>query len=332
MEVGGIVSGIRGFAKGSTALRNIEFWTRNVAYGWIPSVTALIFGDKTIPHPTYFVCAMVRVKDEGRFLPEWLAYHRDQGIEHVFIYDNGSQDDTISAIGPFVSAGFVTRIEWPSRPISPACERHFLATYAWLSEWIAFIDVDEFIAPRGATRLPEALQSVEESTPAVAMNWRYFGSSGHDSIPSGLVIENFELADAFLDAHVKVIARGAQIVRTRNSHNFYYRWGRRATSMSGRKVTGSFVEPSDSDEFVLNHYVCRGREDYVKKISRGAVDARGEKDRGRRVNRIEEDLEKHNQSFQPVDRQSVAATRNTLVELGYSSTISRRGPSREDDE
>ena len=34
------------------------------------------------------------VKDEAHYLKEWLDYHLAAGVDHFFIYDNDSKDDT----------------------------------------------------------------------------------------------------------------------------------------------------------------------------------------------------------------------------------------------
>ena len=41
--------------------------------------------------PRYRLAAMIRAKDEARFLPEWLAHHLELGVEHVWVYDNNSK-------------------------------------------------------------------------------------------------------------------------------------------------------------------------------------------------------------------------------------------------
>ena len=51
------------------------------------------------------VCALVR--DEAPFLREWLAYHAVAGVDHVYVYDDGSSDGWRAAVAPFAALGFV---------------------------------------------------------------------------------------------------------------------------------------------------------------------------------------------------------------------------------
>lgn len=42
------------------------------------------------------VCAIVR--NEARYMVEWVAYYAAIGVDAFIIYDNGSTDDTVDAI------------------------------------------------------------------------------------------------------------------------------------------------------------------------------------------------------------------------------------------
>ncbi len=63
--------------------------------------------------PPYFLSICVIVKDEGRYLPEWILYHLLVGVQHIFIYDNDSNEDLRDILRPFVERGLLTVIDWP---------------------------------------------------------------------------------------------------------------------------------------------------------------------------------------------------------------------------
>ncbi len=181
---------------------------------------------------------MVRVKDEARFLPEWLAHHTTMGFEHVVIYDNNSTDDLAGAVAPFVERGLVTVVPWPTVPASPGAHLDFLRRFGPTCDWTAFFDADEFLVERRPGDLARTLAAARG--PAVAVNWRYYGGAGHETVPRGLLTGRFDRAAPVLNHHVKVIARPREVVGYRNSHNFYYRrrrgWPARRTGggCSGR--------------------------------------------------------------------------------------------------
>jgi hypothetical protein len=60
------------------------------------------------------VCAIFR--DEGPYLREWIEFHRLQGVEHFYLYDNLSTDDGPEILAPYVETGIVTLRGWGHQP------------------------------------------------------------------------------------------------------------------------------------------------------------------------------------------------------------------------
>ena len=58
----------------------------------------------------YHVAFAALVRNEARWLPEWLAYHAlpSIGVGHFYLYDDGSSDELRTAIAPHVARGLVT--------------------------------------------------------------------------------------------------------------------------------------------------------------------------------------------------------------------------------
>jgi hypothetical protein len=313
----------RAWVKANPTVRAAVFLGQN-AYHAVGSMLPSASGRAAEDPPPHHLIAMIRVKDEARFLPEWLAHHLCLGVEHVAIYDNNSTDDTAGSVAPFVERGLATVVPWPTVPASPSAHLDFLARFGPTTEWTAFFDADEFLVEARPGDLATLLTAAGDS-PAVAVNWRYHGSAGHETIPRGLITERFDRADASLDHHVKVIARTRLVAAYRNSHNFYYRGGRLARSTDGRRVLGSFSTPSSTPRLVLNHYVYRSREDYDRKARHGFVDASGAKDRARQSERAEREFHKHNDQPAPMPASTLAATAACLAELGYPDELWRAG-------
>lgn len=265
----------------------------------------------------YRLASFVRVKNEGRFLPEWIAHNIVLGVEHFYIYDNGSGDGTAEILKPFVEAGHVTLIDWPERPIYPSADIHFLTNYGGLCEWVMIFDPDEFVAEASSGALLSALEA-RASAPALAINWRYFGSSGHDRMPEGLLIENFTQCDGDVDVHVKVIVRSESVRSLRNPHNLFFTRGRLARTAEGTRAFGSFAQPR-GDALVLNHYVYRSREDYTRKATQGFADKKKHGEVPRSIERIESEFPKHNASERRFSEAHLARVREVLKTAGYGA-------------
>lgn len=275
--------------------------------------------------PQHALAAMIRVKDEARFLPEWLAHHVCAGFEHVYVYDNNSTDEIARVLAPFEERGIVTYVPWAPVPASPAAEYDFLRRFGSACRWVAFFDADEFLYESRRGELAAVLHEQSER-PAVAVCWRYFGSAGHETIPRGLVTERFDRADAVYNRHVKVIARPSEVVRVRNSHNFYYRRGRLAVTDEGRRVFGSFITPPTAPRLVLRHYVYRSREDAERKARRGYVDGQGDRERSRNLAIADAEFHRRNDVRIEPDQRVVGATAALLRELGYPDELYAAAP------
>jgi Glycosyltransferase family 92 len=314
------MSSLRSVVKHNRPVRAALFLAQNVIAA-SPFTERIPVRPRSAAGPdSHFLTAMIRVKDEARFLPEWLAHHVNLGVEHVYVYDNNSSDDIEKVIAPFVRRGLATYIPWPTVPASPSSNVDFLARFGHLSEWVAFFDADEFLVEATPGALLDTLRS-SGGSPAIAVNWRYYGSSGHETIPSGLITEAFDRADDGLRDHVKVITRPALVRAYRNSHNYYYQLGRLARTPAGRRVFGSFVTPDPDPALVLNHYIYRSRADYERKSSHGFVDARGAADQARASALAESEFARHNDVPAPLRASVLDATADVLRELGYPERL-----------
>jgi len=245
------------------------------------------------------------------------------GFEHFFLYDNNSSDQPDKILDPFVRRGLATIVPWKTVPASPSCYKHFLENFEAESQWVAFIDADEFIVERVDGALNNALARLG-SNAGLAINSRYFGSSSHQVIPDGLVLEQFRRCAPLLGEHVKVIVKPQLALSYFNSHNFIYRNWSFAIDVRGRTVLGTFAAASAASEIEINHYVYRSREDYVAKLGLGFVDSGGYKHRARRIERVESEFLEHNsEDGSWAGEKYGSRIREFMQELGYSETYWR---------
>jgi len=133
-----------------------------------------------------YLSAVVIVKDEGPYLQEWLEFHRLVGVQHVYLYDNGSSDGTEQVLLDFTRCGYVTRIPWSSFVHDGSPQKlayaHALSNFGPAWRWMAPIDADEFLFPTEA--VPSVLTRLEH-LPALAVYWRTLVSPGTKDVRRG---------------------------------------------------------------------------------------------------------------------------------------------------
>lgn len=256
-------SKLRKFIKDNTLLNASIFLIQNafqLVYFWNPLRVRKV---KQNCSRRYRIGIMVRVKDEGKFILEWIGHHILAGVDHIYIYDNGSTDNTREILQDVITKGYVTYIYWPTKPISPNAEMDFFQRFGSECEWVAFLDADEFIVSRQEQQLYDLLSNVHG--PALALNWRLFGSSWVEEPKDNCMLQELVYSDSKLNRHVKVIVRPCCVKAYRNPHNFYYKSGRLAHTIDGTRVYGSFATAQESSEIELWHYIHRGRFDSSRK-------------------------------------------------------------------
>src|SRR5262245_20531378 len=140
-------------------------------------------------HFPYELSAAAIFKNEARFLGEWLYFHDGVGVDHFFLYDDGSSDDFLAILGPWISAGKVTLING-RRMNQVSAYNDCIRRFADKSRWIAFIDLDEFLFSPQSRDLKQILCTYRD-LPAIFVYWVLYGSSGHLSRPDGYVIDTY---------------------------------------------------------------------------------------------------------------------------------------------
>jgi hypothetical protein len=166
--------------------------------------------------PGLNVAIVAIVKDEADYLEEWLAYHLALGVDHFFIYDNGSTDGSHELLERYINHGLVTRVDWPIGGGQLSAYNHALRMFGATSEWLAFYDPDEFLVPLLDDDIPSLLARYPDAAD-VRIPRVEFGFSGHRTRPEGLAIDSYTQVanvlelDPKLPPRVKTIARPGAI-------------------------------------------------------------------------------------------------------------------------
>lgn len=219
------------------------------------------------------VALCIRIRDEAPNLREFVEYYLAAGISHLFFYEARSVDNFHAVLDPFVEEGVVTLIEnWPHVPISPAAEQDCVLRCIGRYAWIGCIDADEFVVVKDHIPIDKFLDSLPLRYPAVALNWRNFGSNGHATRPDGPVIAEYCRRAEQPNRHVKVFLRPERASSCRNSHGWYYR-GLLATAVDEkrRRIYGSASTSPTADIAWINHYHHKSDAEYMAKASRSSI-------------------------------------------------------------
>ena len=103
------------------------------------------------------------MKNEGPYLKEWLEFHMMVGVQHFYLYDNNSTDETQDVLEKYINSGTVTYQYWAFYSGQKRAYFDCLKKYKNDSFWIGFIDLDEYIVPVENNSIHEILKDFENS-------------------------------------------------------------------------------------------------------------------------------------------------------------------------
>ena len=225
--------------------------------------------DCTSPKHYLAVCAIA--KDEGPYFKEWIEWHRKQGVEKFYIYDNESTDCTKEVLQPYIESGLVEYTYFPGYRKQLAAYDDCLERFRFDVYWLAFIDLDEFIVPIKDKSIPEFLKRFE-GFPAVEINWLIYGSGGAKEKIPGTVMERFKYhsnPDHYLNRHVKSIVDTRRIFTLIGCHEAARISGYAADS-HGKMIKKHFRDREPQQDVIrINHYAVRSYEEFLEKQNRG---------------------------------------------------------------
>ena len=132
-------------------------------------------------------------KNEGRFLLEWIAYHRSIGVTDFLIYTNDCEDESPALLDRLAEMGIVTHVPNPAQPGEQPqnkalnhAKHHPLVLSA---DYVLQIDPDEFLCVKTGGGSIGDLIATAPHADIICVQMRFFGDSGLDQLGDGLVIE-----------------------------------------------------------------------------------------------------------------------------------------------
>lgn len=123
------------------------------------------------------------VKNEGPYLVEWVAYHLMLGVEHVYLYDDGSTDNSLEAYQTLYKTGRLTVLRalktGRRHRTQEDCYEEWRRRYGYLYTFVMAWDGDEYLALRKDIALRDLLDAIPDDVGQVRLNWKSFGCGDH---------------------------------------------------------------------------------------------------------------------------------------------------------
>jgi hypothetical protein len=227
--------------------------------------------------PKCYLTTATIIKDEGRYIREFVAFHSIVGVDHMLLYMDGGHDPLVAvALKDFLAKGFVTLIPWPRfalhRNNQFLAYQHAVALMRGRTRWLAMLDADEFLfAPTSGDLIAELRN--REGHDALAVYSRTFGTGGVEQIEGDeLVTERLTkrgAADHVKNRTQRAIVKPEAVLAIRSANSCVLRdtaclgWDE-----DGRPVFATGEAGHGGEHLRINHYFTRAEADFRMKLQR----------------------------------------------------------------
>lgn len=218
------------------------------------------------------------VKNEARFMEEWVLFHLNQGVDKIIIYDNGSTDDIRSVLKPYIKRKAVKYIYYPGKKLQCDVYNDAIYRYGRFFKYMIMLDADEFLYPSETHEkltdiIDEAFER-DEKVGCLVVNWLCYGSGGFIKSPEGHVVENYLKRGAYEfegNRNYKTIVDPQKVFSYICPHFPELKKGYKKVNTVGDVIDTS-VTSGNYERLRINHYFTKSKEDYIKKMIRGKAD------------------------------------------------------------
>ncbi len=226
----------------------------------------------------FAICACA--KNENLYINDWIEYHRTIGVKNFYIFDNN--DSSTKSIENYIKnlngVTIINTNDMHFQKYQLDCYNTFYQYYKDYYNWIAFIDIDEFIT--GINDINIFLQNkVFEPYNMIRLKWKLFGDDNvikrDTAIPVYKFFKQVITNNKVSDAGKSIIRGNLTSIKICSTHYASYSTTEfepiEACLPSGQSTTDRINLTNYNKETVfLNHYMTKTLDEFIKqKINRG---------------------------------------------------------------
>lgn len=218
----------------------------------------------------YTLSAGCMFKNEAWAMVEWMEHHIRHGVDHFYMINDGSTDNSVELLQPYIDRGLVTLFDadwkyyWGRQR---DLYNHYFLPILKQTQWFVILDLDEFFWSKTYTDLKTAFGCCSHLG-QLQFQWRMFGSNGHNKQPASIV-EGFTKRQGGDLTYDNVWALKYAV----NSNFEFSSFDVHHANFANKEDENGYWQIIGEPMFALNHYCCQSREFWTKvKCTRGDSD------------------------------------------------------------
>lgn len=215
------------------------------------------------------------VKNEQRFIREWVEHYLRIGFSRLYIYEDYGSDTHKEQIQDYIDkgkvelvnleeTGFVRRFGRGTVTQSMLYNKFLKLCRAGAiqADWVGFFDVDEFMMFEAGWNL-QRLEEAFKEYGGILLAWKLYGANGHIKRPEGNVVDNYtsHLSEgSTLDGNPKWNVKSFVNIKNCSTMPCIHRFEGCVATNYSEEETLCF------EKAWLNHYYSKSWEDYCDRI------------------------------------------------------------------
>lgn len=227
---------------------------------------------------------LINVKDEHRYLPEWIEHHLGLGFDHIYVVEDFNSSSHRDLLDSYIQTKTVSLHRMEDFDILDEKKNHTPWRQVWMydkffqtgivtphkDEWCLFLDTDEFLMFRDGYTINNWMFDLNTHARETG-DWfsyivlRNFNASGHiyaPKVPTVQAYTHWEYRDN--DMLCK------SIVNVSRPYKFFCI--QRAMRIGQEKVAKPKAAELDTGNVWINHYFTKSWEDWLVRMRRGSQD------------------------------------------------------------
>lgn len=142
-------------------------------------------------HHKYYLSVLAIFKNERLNLKTWIDHYVWQGVDHIYLIDNDSDDHPLEILQEYIDKGVVS---YYLRKEPRVQVKHYVDIFEHekLKEetyWLCICDLDEFFFGT-TTTLKNTLRDLDAKTNVILSNWHNYGHDGNIEHPKDIRVGN----------------------------------------------------------------------------------------------------------------------------------------------